>query len=134
MGRGGELAKGAVTDAETLRKAGFYAREYLQSTYELTHKLFIEGEEIDIFRLEIFGNMLRAITGSMQTSTQDVNNASGLMQAVGVASSVAGIYSALSQAGLFKMGADAIAAAAQAAAIAEAADTLAVAGTMTLAT
>ena len=104
LGVGVELAKQAVTDAESLRKAGLFAREYLQYTYELTHKLFIEGEEIGVFKLEIFGNALRMLTGSMQTSTQDVNSASGLMQAVGVAATATGIYSALNQAGLFTVG------------------------------
>jgi hypothetical protein len=121
IGIGPELAKQAVTDAETLRKAGLYAREYLQSTYELTHKLFIEGQEIEIFKLEIFGNCLRALTGSMSTTSQDVHNTSGLMQAVGVASSVAGLYNALSQAGLFASTSTAVSEAAMAATATEAA-------------
>ncbi len=103
LGMGPELAKQAVTDAETLRKAGFFGREYLQYTYELTNKLFTEGQEINIYKLEIFGNALRALTGSMSTSTQDMNSASGLMQAVGLASTAVGIYSALNAAGLFTM-------------------------------
>jgi hypothetical protein len=114
LGIGPELAKQAVTDAETLRKSGFFAREYLQYTYELNNKLFIEGQEINVFRKEIFGNCLRALTGSMQTTTQDATGASGLMQAVGMATTAIGIYSALNQAGLFAMSA----AAADAAAIA----------------
>ena len=101
LGHGIDLGKQAAIDAEALRKAGLYIREYTQSTYELAHKLYIEQEEINVYKLEILGNALRAITGSQQQSTGPDNMPSSLMQAVGIASASVGIYNALSSMGLF---------------------------------
>ena len=101
MGYGVELAKQSAIDAELLRKAGLYMREYTQGTYEITHKLFIETQEDPIVRLEIFGNMLRALTNSMQTTTQNYNDPSSMMQVVGIMSAAAGTYQALNTAGVF---------------------------------
>ena len=101
IGLGIELAKQSILDAETLRKAGLYAREYTQGTYELSHKLFIETEEMNVYKLEILGNALRAITGSQQTTTSNEQGASALMSAVGIVSAAAGVYNALNAAGIF---------------------------------
>jgi len=79
---GVEMGKHAAIDAEALRRAGLYTREYLQGTYDLSHKLFVEGQEIDVANLEIFGNALRALTGSQQTTTQQMEG-NKLMGAVG---------------------------------------------------
>ncbi len=67
---GVEMGKHAAIDAEALRRAGLYQREYLQGTYLLDHKLFLEGQEMAVANLEIFGNVVRALTGSQQTSTE----------------------------------------------------------------
>jgi hypothetical protein len=105
LGLGINLASQSVTDAELLRNAGVCMRSYTQSTYEIAHKLFIEQQEFAVFELELFGNCLRAMTGSQQSTSSTDNNASALMQAVGIASSVAGlgkgIYDVGSMAGLW---------------------------------
>jgi len=83
MAYGVEMAKHPVIDAETLRKAGLANREYTQNSYVLNHKLFIEQQEMGVANLEIFGNMLRALTGSQQTTTSTDAKGNKLMGAVG---------------------------------------------------
>jgi len=80
---GVEMGKHAAIDAEALRRAGMYQREYLQGTYELSHRLFVEGQEIAVANLELFGNAIRALTGSQQTTTQNQEGGSKLMGAAG---------------------------------------------------
>lgn len=80
---GVEMGKHPVIDAETLRKAGLANREYTQNSYVLNHKLFIEQQEMAVANLEIFGNMLRALTGSQQTTTSTDPKGNKLMGAVG---------------------------------------------------
>jgi hypothetical protein len=93
LGFGVEMGKHAAIDAEALRRAGLYAREYLQGTYELSHKRFVEQQELSVANLEIFGNALRALTGSQQTSVQQYQG-NKLMGAVGgvIAGAVIGSY------------------------------------------
>ncbi len=93
LGYGVEMGKHAAIDAEALRRAGFYQREYLQSTYVLDHKLFVEQQEMAVVNLEIFGNVLRALTGSQQTTTQQ-QEGNKLMGAVGgvIAGAMIGSY------------------------------------------
>lgn len=83
LGFGVEMGKHAAIDAEALRRAGLYQREYIQSTYALSHKLFVEEQELAVVKLEIFGNCLRALTGSQQTTTQQ-QEGNKLAQAVGM--------------------------------------------------
>ena len=80
---GVEMGKHPVIDAETLRKAGLANREYLQNSYINSHKLWLEGQEMDVANLEIFGNMLRALTGSQQTTTQNDAKGNKTMGALG---------------------------------------------------
>ena len=103
VGFGPVFAKEEVADAETLRKAGLYTRQYLQSTYEPLNRLFIETEECNVVRLEIFGNALRALTGSQQTTTSNASGASTLMQAVGCVTMGLGLYSSLKGSGLLSL-------------------------------
>jgi hypothetical protein len=79
---GVEMGKHAAIDAEALRRAGLYQREYLQGSYELSHRLFVEGQEIAVANLELFGNAIRALTGSQQTTSQK-QDGNKLMSAVG---------------------------------------------------
>src|SRR3972149_846377 len=90
---GVEMGKHPVIDAETLRKAGLANRDYLQNSYVLNHKYFIEGQEMAVANLEIFGNMLRALTGSQQTTTSTDPKGNKLMGAVGGAIAGAAIGS-----------------------------------------
>lgn len=94
LGFGVEMGKHAAIDAETLRASGMYMREYLQSTYILSHKLFIQAQEIEVVKLEIFGNCLRALTGSQQTTTETNPEQNKFMAAVGgaVSGAVVGYY------------------------------------------
>jgi hypothetical protein len=79
---GVEMGKHAAIDAEALRRAGLYQREYLQGSYELSHRLFVEGQEIAVANLELMGNAIRALTGSQQTTSQTMEG-NKLMSAVG---------------------------------------------------
>jgi len=94
LGYGVEMGKHAAIDAETLRRAGLYQREYVQTGYLLTHKLFLEEQEIAVVNLEIFGNCLRALTGSQQTTTQEYAGGNKVSAAVGMGmvGGVAGWY------------------------------------------
>jgi hypothetical protein len=87
---GVEMGKHPVIDAETLRKAGLANREYIQNSYVINHKLFIEQQEMDVANLEIFGNMLRALTGSQQTTISTDPKGNKTMGAVGGA--ITGAY------------------------------------------
>jgi hypothetical protein len=80
---GVEMGKHAAINAEALRRAGLYAREYLQGTYEISHKKFVEGQEISVANLEIFGNVIRALTGSQQTTTTQTDGGSKFMRVAG---------------------------------------------------
>ena len=94
LGFGVEMGKHSAIDAEALRRAGLYTREYLQGVYPIYHKLYTEQMEINVARLEVFGNCLRALTGSQQTSTQESPDGNKLMNAVGgaVVGGVIGYY------------------------------------------
>lgn len=81
---GVEMGKHPVIDAETLRKAGLAVREYLQNSYILNHKLWLEQQELNVANLEIFGNCLRALTGSQQTTVGDDPKGNKAMAAVGM--------------------------------------------------
>lgn len=85
MAYGVEMGKHPVIDAETLRRAGLANREYTQNSYVLNHKLFIEQQEMSVANLEIFGNMLRALTGSQQTSNTTDPEGNKAMSALGMA-------------------------------------------------
>jgi len=94
LGYGVEMGKHAAIDAETLRRAGLYQREYVQFGYTMSHKLYIEQMEIAVVNLEVFGNCLRALTGSQQTTTQDFEGGNKITSAVGMgmAGGVIGFY------------------------------------------
>lgn len=92
MSYGVEMGKHPVIDAEMLRNAGLAVRDYLQNSYVLNHKLFLETEEFHVANLEIFGNMLRALTGSQQTTISDdaKNNKVAAAVGMGTTGAVAG--------------------------------------------
>ena len=94
LGYGVEMGKHAAIDAETLRRAGLYQREYVQFGYTLYHKLYIEQMELNVANLEVFGNCLRALTGSQQTTTADYEGGNKITSAVGMgmAGGVIGFY------------------------------------------
>lgn len=81
---GVEMGKHPVINSEVLRQAGLSKRDYLQTTYVLTHKLFLEQQEINVAKLEIFGNILRALTGSQQSTTSTDPKANKMAAAVGM--------------------------------------------------
>lgn len=94
LGYGVEMGKHAAIDAETLRRAGLMQREYVQYGYVMSHKLFIEEMEMNVVNLEVFGNCLRALTGSQQTTTQEYSGGNKMTAAVGMgmAGGVVGWY------------------------------------------
>lgn len=96
---GVEMGKHAAIDGEALRRAGLYSREYLHGTYQLSHKLFVEQQEIAVANIDIFGNAIRAITGSQQATTQTTEG-NKLMGAVGGAVSGAMVGSLLGPPGM----------------------------------
>lgn len=83
MAYGVEMGKHSAIDAETLRKAGLSTREYLQNSYLLNHKWTIEGQEMNVANVEIFGNVLRALTGSQQSTQRTDPKGNKAMGVVG---------------------------------------------------
>jgi len=84
MAYGVEMGKHSALDAELLRKAGLAIRDYLQTTYVIAHKLFVEQQNLAVSNLEIFGNAIRALTGSQQTTISDDPQGNKVAAAVGM--------------------------------------------------
>jgi len=80
---GVEMGKHPAVDAETLRKAGLYMREFVQYGYEMDHKLFLEQQNLAVSNLEIMGNVIRGLTGSQKTSTGTYAGQSKSMSVIG---------------------------------------------------
>jgi hypothetical protein len=67
---GPEYASQPYRDAETLRTAGLYAREYLQGSYTDTYHKWTDDQIARVQRLELLGNAIRAMVGNQYTKTE----------------------------------------------------------------
>lgn len=84
-----------IADADLLRQAGLYAREYLQGSYNDAYRKFIDEQEASIKRLEILGNAIRALVGSRVSKTEPFYRPSTLSQVAGIALAGAGIVAGM---------------------------------------
>lgn len=61
---GVEYGRQAVIDAEILRMAGLYQREYNQGALEDAYKVYYEEQTSALRRLDVLGNAVRAVVGT----------------------------------------------------------------------
>lgn len=80
---GVEYASQPFKDAEVLRRAGLYQREYDQGALEDEYKKWTEEEMAQVARLNILGNAIRALVGSQVTKTSPLYKPSPVISMVG---------------------------------------------------
>lgn len=67
---GVEYGKQEVIDAEILRMAGLYAREYNQGSLEDAYKLWYDRQTTKVRRVEVLGNAIRSLVGTHEHITR----------------------------------------------------------------
>lgn len=82
-----------IVNAELLRQAGLYAREYTQGAYEDAYKKWIDEQTWEVRRLEIIGNAIRALVGAQSKTTTPYYRMSPIAQIAGIALAGASIIS-----------------------------------------
>lgn len=97
IGVGTQYGTQDVANAELLRQAGLYAREYSHGSLIDAHKRWLDAQEAAVKRLELLGNSIRALVGAHSTKTEPLYLPSTMAQMAGIAlagtSLVAGLYS-----------------------------------------
>ena len=83
----------AIRDAEMLRQAGVYAREYTQGHYTDNWKKWNENQILPIRNLDILGNAIKTILGTTRTTTTQYYKPSAFQEIAGVALTGLSIYS-----------------------------------------
>lgn len=81
-----------VKDAELLRQAGLYKREFTEGGLQDTHKRFQQQKDAKVKRLEVLGNAVRLVMGSHVTKTEPVYVPSKFAQVAGIALAGMGLY------------------------------------------
>ena len=64
-----EYSKESVKNAEWLRKSGMFYRVWLQGSYENSYKNWFEGQVLEVNRVEVLGNTIRALVGTQSKKT-----------------------------------------------------------------
>lgn len=67
---GVELGRQAIIDADALRMAGLYQREYDQAGLEDVYKQWYDGEVSKVRYLEVLGNAIRGLIGTQVSTTR----------------------------------------------------------------
>lgn len=80
-----------VKDAEVLRVAGLYAREYQQGSYIDLYSRFYENEALIVRSLDILGNAIRSMVGTQSSKTEPYYRPSPVGSIMGGAMAGAGI-------------------------------------------
>jgi hypothetical protein len=83
-----------IRDAEILRTAGVYGREYLQGYYTDLWKKWNEQEIIPTRNLDILGNAVRSILGVTRTATTTYYKPPAFNEIAGLATTGLGLYAA----------------------------------------
>lgn len=84
-----------MINAELLRLAGMYAREYTQGSYEDLYKKWRDEQEGSIKRLELLGNAIRAMVGAQVTETKPFYRPGTMSQLAGIALAGGSMFSML---------------------------------------
>lgn len=95
LDHGIEFASQSAKDAEVLRLAGLYVREYLQGKYEDVYKKWYEDQIKAVRRLELLGNAIRALVGTQEATTAPVYRPNSMVAAAGGAMTGAGTAMAI---------------------------------------
>ena len=94
-----ELAGQGAKDAELLRIAGLYMREYNQGDLEDAFKIWYEQQVANVRQLDILGNAIRALVGTQTATTEPVYRTSPVVAMAGGALAGAATASMLAGAG-----------------------------------
>jgi hypothetical protein len=81
-----------IRDAEMLRQAGLYAREYLQGSYADNWNKWNENQILPIRNLNIVGNAIRTILGTTRSVNTTYYKPPAMSQIAGLALTGMGIY------------------------------------------
>lgn len=88
-----------IKDAEFLRQAGLYNREWLQGKYTDAFQKWKDEQIREIKNLEILGNAIRSLVGAQTISTVPFYSPSPFAQVAGIAVAGLGMYGSLYKSG-----------------------------------
>ena len=92
LGYGIRYGSEDVNDAELLRQAGLFNREYIQGGYDDTYKAWKDEEMGSVKRLEILGNAIRSLVGSQTTTITPLHRPNTMAQVAGLAMAGMSLY------------------------------------------
>ena len=78
-----EFVKQVGDNADMLRKAGLHYRVWLQGYDEDNYKKWFEGEALEVARVEVLGNAIRALVGTQTTKTEPYYRPNKMVGVVG---------------------------------------------------
>lgn len=80
-----------LRNAESLRQAGLYKREYYQAQHTDAFRLWAAEQDGEIRKIDVYANALRALRGAYITKTEPYYRPSSMSQIAGLAMSGAGL-------------------------------------------
>ena len=92
LGHGIVYGSESTRNAELLRQAGLYIREYNQGNLEDAYRRWLANQVHAITKLEILGNAIRATIGSGVTKTEPFYRPKPIAQLAGLAMAGAGLF------------------------------------------
>lgn len=92
LGYGIRYGSEDVNDAELLRQAGLFNREYIQGGYDDTYKEWKDEETASVKRLEILGNAIRSLVGAQTTTITPLHRPNTIGQIAGLAMAGMSLY------------------------------------------
>lgn len=92
LGHGVVYGTESIRNAELLRQAGLYIREYNQGKLEDAYRKWTSRQIHEITKLEILGNAIRATIGSSVTKTEPFFRPKPIAQIAGLALAGAGLF------------------------------------------
>mgnify|MGYP001558582277 CR=1 FL=1 len=92
LGHGIVYGSESARNAELLRQAGLYIREYNQGNLEDAYRRWLANQIHAITKLEILGNAIRATIGSGVTKTEPFYRPKPIAQLAGLAMAGAGLF------------------------------------------
>lgn len=79
------FADASINDAEALRHAGVFDREYRQGQLEDAYRAWLDGTERRIHQIEFMGNVIRAVAGAQSIKTEPYYRPKEFAQMAGLA-------------------------------------------------
>ena len=92
LGYGIRYGSEDINDAEILRQAGLFNREYVQGGYDDTYRAWKDEEVGSIKRLEILGNAIRSLVGAQTTTITPLHRPNTMAQLAGLAMTGMSLY------------------------------------------